>query len=569
MPSLFARCLGLFLLAASCGTASAAAAQSSRSKPMISAGDSIARRIAAHSAESVFVALRDGDYAGFTVTHPTGLAVSAIRPSGARLRQFWTSAQAADVDPIAFVAEGPGDYAITVVNEGNAAADYSIVFRARVSLDDRTRAAPWRDEVSSPTIEAIRRQVDSGNTNTANFWSRVAKEGTPLVEPLDAGYDLVTFIWRAEGDTRNVYLLGSLGVPQGPKDALHRLGATDIWYLTLKLPKGARFSYRLEPNRSSLPDLEGVSAQADPLHRGKMWDCENGAEKYECRSVAELPEAAAQPWIAKRPGVAAGRIEKRTIHSTLQNLDRGLTVYTPAGYAPGGRPSSLVVLFDGDDYLDSTWNGPTSWDNLIAAKMIPPTVVVMVDNLPGRRLFDLVANPTFGDFMAKELAPWIRAHYNVSPEPSRTVIGGASAGGFGAAYLGLVHPEVFGNVLSMSGAFWWSPEHNGGICAGACADPAGRPAFRNRDATTEPNWIAQLALRQPPSSARFYLAAGTFEFDRDGTAGGLLEETRHLRDILRARNHEVIYQQFVGGHDGLSWPGVMADGLQSLLGRAH
>jgi len=190
----------------------------------------------------------------------------------------------------------------------------------------------------------------------------------------------------------------------------------------------------------------------------------------------------------------------------------------------------------------------------------------MVDNLPGRRLFDLVANPVFGDFMAKELVPWARAHYNVSRKASETVIGGASAGGFGATYLGLAHPEVFGKVLSMSGAFWWSPEHNGGICAGACADPSGKPQVISRDVTTEPNWIAQLALKRPPSNTQFFLATGTFEFDAAGSGGGILEETRHLRDILRAKNYRVVFQQFVGGHDDLSWRGAMADGLLNLLG---
>jgi len=227
------------------------------------------------------------------------------------------------------------------------------------------------------------------------------------------------------------------------------------------------------------------------------------------------------------------------------------------------------VLYDGEDYLDSLWNGPAMWDNLIAARRIPPIVVVMVHNISGRRVFDLVANGPFGDFMAKELAPWIRANYNVTSDPGRTVIGGKSAGGFGAIYLGLVHPEVYGNALSMSGAVWWSPEHNGGICAGACATPGGKPAVVNRDATTEGNWLAPLALKQTSVPARFFLSPGLFEFDQSGTGGDILEQTRHLRDILRARNARVIYQEFVGGHDGLSWPGMLAEGLQRLLGDAR
>ena len=528
----------------------------------ISRGDTVASRLAGHSAESLLVALRDGDYVSLTVTHPAGLAMSVMRPGGARLRPFVMPAMQG-VSPIAFVAEGAGRYAVAATNDGDAAVQYTIVFQERLSLDERTRPIPWRDGVSSPRIEGLRRQIDSGDTSTAGFWSAIAREGTPLVEPLDANYDLVTFLWRAEGDTRNVFVNASVNASH---DALHQLGNTDVWYLTLKLPKGARFSYQLEPNRPSDPEMDQVTAQSDPLNRGPKMNCPSGASKYRCRSVGELPEAAPQPWIAKRQGVAEGQIEKHTVHSVLQNADRDLTVFTPAGYTPRGRACSLVFLFDGDDYLDPDWSGPNTWDNLIATGTIPPTIVVMVHNLPRRRLFDLVDNKTFGDFMARELAPWVWAPYNVSHEPGRTIIGGASAGGFGATYLGLAHPEVFGGVLSMSGAFWWSPEHNGGICAGACADSAGKPAITNRDATTEPNWVAQFALKQPPSRARFYLAAGTFEFDSMGSGGGLLEETRHLRDILRAKNVRVVFRQFVGGHDDVCWRGVMAEGLRSLLG---
>ena len=58
-------------------------------------------------------------------------------------------------------------------------------------------------------------------------------------------------------------------------------------------------------------------------------------------------------------------------------------------------------------------------------------------------------------------------------------------------------------------------------------------------------------LASPKLPLRFYLAAGTFEVDRDGGGGGILESTRNLRDVLLARGYQVHYQQFVGGHDGL------------------
>ncbi len=192
---------------------------------------------------------------------------------------------------------------------------------------------------------------------------------------------------------------------------------------------------------------------------------------------------------------------------------------------------------------------------------------MFVDNVPRRRLVDLVANPEFADFMAKELVPWVRAHYNVTKDPKQTVVTGYSAGGLASAYVALRHPEAFGNVLSQSGAFWWSFEHNGGVCGPRCPNSGGTGApDYSRDATTEGNFLVKEFLATPKLPLRFYLAAGTFEIDRNGGGGDILEGTRTLRDILLAKGYEVHYQQFVGGHDGVSWRGVLADGLIALLG---
>ena len=54
--------------------------------------------------------------------------------------------------------------------------------------------------------------------------------------------------------------------------------------------------------------------------------------------------------------------------------------------------------------------------------------------------------------------------------------------------------------------------------------------------------------------------------DKASGGGDMLEGARHLRDVLRAKGYEVHYQQFVGGHDGVSWRGLLADGLMVLLG---
>src|ERR687898_1739867 len=89
-------------------------------------------------------------------------------------------------------------------------------------------------------------------------------------------------------------------------------------------------------------------------------------------------------------------------------IDRSFSVYTPANYKADGPPNALLILFDGEDLASDQFRLPTL-NNLIAASRIPPTVAVFVNNVPRRRLVDLVASPEFADFMAKELVPWIRS----------------------------------------------------------------------------------------------------------------------------------------------------------------
>jgi enterochelin esterase family protein len=117
------------------------------------------------------------------------------------------------------------------------------------------------------------------------------------------------------------------------------------------------------------------------------------------------------------------------------------------------------MVFDEGAYLNQVPT-PVILDNLIAASKIPAAVAVLIANpTQETRNKELPPNPDFGDFLAKELLPWMHAHYNVTSDPRLTVVAGSSYGGIAATYAGLRHPEVFGNVLSQSGSFWWAPDH--------------------------------------------------------------------------------------------------------------
>ena len=539
----------------------------------VSPNQTVARKIEPGKTDVFSISLNDGDYFNVSIGYKGKINFFLLNPNGTIARRLvGTSGEGKPSFP--FAAEGAGSYSFKIENPGDQSATYELAIGEVIALNERLKPQPWSDPYPSKRIQTLRNQIGAGQTNTESFWKQVAAEGTPLSEPYgsDGKYQLVTFLWRSKNDTRNVFVRGSyLGVGPPADYSMHQIANSDVWYLTVKLPTGARFVYQISPNdpltfEDPRAAQRGATGQADPLNKNPLSACPPDTSKFNCDSVAELPGAAPQPWLVAKPGVAEGRVEKQTIKSAIQKIDRPVSVYTPANYKADGPPNALLILFDGEDLSDDGQYRVTTLNNLIAASKIPPTVAVFVENVPRRRLVDLVASDEFADFMANELVPWIRSHYNVTKDPKQTVLTGYSAGGLASAYVALRHPEVFGNVLSQSGAFWWSFEHNGGVCGSRCPESGGRGGDDSRDATTEGNIMVKQILASPKLPLRFYLAVGTFEYDRNGGGGEILEGTRHLRDVLLAKGYQVHYQQFVGGHDGLSWRGTLADGLIALLG---
>jgi enterochelin esterase-like enzyme len=112
----------------------------------------------------------------------------------------------------------------------------------------------------------------------------------------------------------------------------------------------------------------------------------------------------------------------------------------------------LLVVFDGFASL-RVIPTPTILDDLLADGRIPPMVGVLIES-PDRNV-DLPCSAPFADFLVDELLPWLQEHYAVTSDPERVVVAGSSYGGLAAASAGFRHPEVFGTVLSQSGAYWW------------------------------------------------------------------------------------------------------------------
>ena len=268
------------------------------------------------------------------------------------------------------------------------------------------------------------------------------------------------------------------------------------------------------------------------------------------RSWIEWGDSArARTFLRLAPVPPAGTVTEYAVASAQYGRDRRVWVYEPPGYPRACEPScALLLTFDGGVYLGDI-PLPTIIDSLIAAGKMPPTIALMVDDASGaERLADLANHTKFVAFVSDELVPWLRGKWRVTHDPSRSIITGSSAGGLASAYIALHRPDLFGNVLSQSGAFWRGNEGTNGA------------PFE---------WVTQQYANAAKKTIRFFLDVGSTESGgaMNGTAPSILEANRRLRDVLRAKGYDVEYFEVPNGvHAPETWRERLPIGLATLAG---
>jgi enterochelin esterase family protein len=389
------------------------------------------------------------------------------------------------------------------------------------------------DADKSPLVSELRRKLKAGDKSAvAAFWRAVTDAGAPLVEPLaDAPHlRLVTFVHRS-ATAKNVALFG---LPED-RAQLEHVDGTDVWLRSFRVRDDSRFVYALAADiPAGAHDFEHIFPllRADALGRQRL------APNL---SLCVLPNAPAQPLTLAPPSLPAGQVHIHRAKSQRLGNERDVYVYTPPGYTPKGGPYPLVVLFDGSGYLTDI-PAQTILDNLIADKRIPPTVALLID--PVDRPHELGMGEAFADFVALELVPWVQERYHATSDPRATVVGGLSLGGLESSFAAFRHPDVFGNVLSQSGSYWW---------------------FNEGD---DPETLTRLYANAAKKPIRFYLEVGLFEGGAPDRPT-MVVANRHLRDVLVARGYSVDFATFAGGHHAVSWRGTFGDALAGLIGKVH
>lgn len=402
--------------------------------------------------------------------------------------------------------------------------------------------------------------VLQGHTGVDALGTALRLAGGPL--RTDRGDDSValTFVWL--GDAPAVSLQCGL-VPGGASIELDRLGDLPVWSAELVAPRDTLVSYRLVIDDPFLGahDLDDDGWQrlmlvaqqrsfADPHNPERiaplavLFGLPVPPEQYE--SVLALDHAPSAPWF--QPHDAPPGSLHRFEHTSAALGDRrAITVWTPPVPA---TEHPLVLLLDGTSFLQLA-ELPHALDLAVARGDMRPPIVAFVHEAEGSagladRTRELSCNPAHASMLVDELLPELRRRFPVSTEPADTVLGGASLGGLASAFTATGRPDVVGNVLSVSGSFWFGLERDG------------------RD-----QWLTRQLQIEPVRGLRWYQQIGRLEDGPLAVAPDVthLQANRNLHELLVTQGVDVTYDELGTAHDVCAFRVAVLRGLCALLPR--
>ncbi len=368
---------------------------------------------------------------------------------------------------------------------------------------------------------AIRRLLESrGRLDRAAVDAFLAGHSSPIVEG-----PTITFLFRGEAD--GVLLRHFVyGLPSS--QPLRRLQGTDLWHLSLEVPTGSRFEYKLEVLRGGTRTLV-----QDPLNPRTASD-PFGSNSVCAGSGYEVPE-----WTRPDPDARPGALEEIEVPAgPLGEGTRPVSVYLPARFRPARR-HPLLVAFDGTDYLRYA-GMKVVLDNLVGRNEVASLLVAFCPSQ--HRMKEYAADPAHARWVVEDLLPALRDRWPVSEGPADLALMGASLGAVASLHAAWLHPGRFGRLLLQSGAFAFTD--------------IGREV---RSPVLEPVVEFVNGFRAAPGrpSEKVFVSCGVYE--------SLIYENRSLVPLLQRTGMEVRFVEARDGHNWENWRDRLREGLSWLF----
>ena len=252
--------------------------------------------------------------------------------------------------------------------------------------------------------------------------------------------------------------------------------------------------------------------------------------------------------------VPHGSVSKAWYHSDILNIDRRLTIYTPAGYESSGRNYPVLYLLHGMGGDENAWSelgrACQILDNLIARGEARPMIVVMPNGnvdmpaAPGESHLGLsvpncnLPHTMDGTFekVFPEIVNYIDANYRTRRDKASRAIAGLSMGGFHSLHISKDYPDMMGYIGLFSAAIF--PHKEGNIALYADMEEKIARQFEN-----------------PP--LLYWIAIGKDDF--------LYDLNTHYRSLLDSKGYSYTYTESAEGHIWRNWRHYLAAFLPLLF----
>lgn len=318
----------------------------------------------------------------------------------------------------------------------------------------------------------------------------------------------------------------------------------DVFAGTVGMPRGTRVKYHFCPDPPAELDETTLFHLARSPRARRMDRLNPHFDEIRIRgmrdrvldSLLTLPGAPVAPPL--EPVAAPGEVETLTVYSRTLGEERTCRLYHPPGYRRDRGPYPLVLMPESNH----EWHRLSFLDHLVGSGRMPGCVVVVLE---GRRFsgrFQVpLGDPAHTRFIVDELLPMVSSGSAVS---APRIVAGFSAGAVVAASLCLDEPELFRDLVAISGGWHLYP-------GASMLRPEKTGSWmleRYRDASTLPR--------------RAFLSAGAFE---DTWQSSIYPQTAALAALLAGRGVDVRLRTGPTGHDTVSARTYLAEGLTWLL----
>lgn len=404
------------------------------------------------------------------------------------------------------------------------------------------------------------------------WWEAIRSVGTPLIQTLDEDNCLVVFIWQdpqgneKTSSTASVILdVNSLTNHHSWEPiCLSRLAGTDAWFGQLTVNSQWRGSYSFIPiTAGQRPRIAQQKEDSSQAQRAWWVDVVQNQTHDELNPLpallsgwgmssplhlANAPEEKGwKEWDQGRlPLLSVDQIQPIHWLSSRLNNHRDCSLFSTAtGKAP------LVILLDGQK-----WGAPSGalsvLQYLTEQQLIAPAHYLLMPSIDGQtRWQELSCSALFWQAFLNELRPIVRHALSASDsDVSEMIVAGQSLGGLSALYAGLMFPDHFSKVISLSGSFWW-PEENR---VNGSAPEQSLESRLPKGGLAEQVVEGQLSVQH----LNTFMTVGSGEED-------MCLYNQMMYEAIKGKDGKVHFETVQGGHDWLSWRSGLVNGLLHLM----